>query len=272
MFPELKAESKEIQDKRYDHYNQKREEAIEKAIERREEIINLEEVSPEKSKEKNFFNSTKYSSNNTNNSNNQKFYLTQNKFYNGDRSQSVDKFNNSKNMNNVDSTLIKKEMEKLNLIKKQQVGEIRNLIDYEYFLNELRKKNRQKEILKEMKEERIRKERIKQQKLKEERMKQKEEERMEKKRKEEEELERKYKEQEEKKLENEKKEKLKKLKMEEELNKRKEESKIAAEELKQRMEKNLEEEMSIRIKKQEIMEAKESKRIKMLEMKRIKET
>ena len=41
--------------------------------------------------------------------------------------------------------MIKKELEKLELMKKQQLGEIKNLIDYEYALNETRKKNELKE-------------------------------------------------------------------------------------------------------------------------------
>ena len=51
--------------------------------------------------------------------------------------------NEDENNNNEvqQSGMIKKELEKLELIKKQQLGEIRNLIDYEYSLNETRKKN-----------------------------------------------------------------------------------------------------------------------------------
>ena len=45
------------------------------------------------------------------------------------------------------------ELEKLEMIKKQQLGEIKNLIDYEYALNETRKKNEQKEKEKNEKEE-----------------------------------------------------------------------------------------------------------------------
>ena len=43
------------------------------------------------------------------------------------------------------SGMIKKELEKLELMKKPQLGEIKNLIDYEYALNETRKKNELKE-------------------------------------------------------------------------------------------------------------------------------
>ena len=60
--------------------------------------------------------------------------MTQNKFHNN-RSLSFNKINinNIWNKSNIDSTMIRKEMEKLNLIKKQQIGEIKNIIDYEYF-------------------------------------------------------------------------------------------------------------------------------------------
>ena len=250
--PQLKAESQDIQDRRYEHYEQRRQKAIEDAIRKREEILNSFDNYTDKDRDKNIF--TKYSSNNN------RYFLTQNHFFNN-RSHSIDRFGfnknkNSKNNDNnkIDSTMIKKEMEKLKLIKKQQVGEIRNLIDYEYFLNEVKKRNEQKEIENQIKEERIKKEKLRQQKLKEERMKQKEEERIEKKRREEEEMNRKYQEQEEKRIQNEKKEKLKKEKLEKEMTKRKEEAKLAAQELRQRMEKNLEEEMNIRINKQRIME------------------
>ena len=57
--------------------------------------------------------------------------------------------------------MIKKELEKLELIKKQQLSEIKNLIDYEYALNETRKKNEQKEREKGEKEERMIKEKEK---------------------------------------------------------------------------------------------------------------
>jgi hypothetical protein len=63
------------------------------------------------------------------------------------------------------------------MIKKQQLGEIKNLIDYEYGLNETRKKNEKKEKEKQEKEEKMMKEKQRQQKLKEIRMKEQEEER-----------------------------------------------------------------------------------------------
>ena len=71
-------------------------------------------------------------------------------------------------------------------IKKQQLGEIKNLIDYEYALNETIKKIEQKEKEKKEKEEKMRKEKQRQQKLKEIRLKELEEERLAKLKKEEE--------------------------------------------------------------------------------------
>ena len=119
---------------------------------------------------------------------NDKRYHTQYKFNNFiARNRSFDV-----NGKDTHSTLVKKELEKLNMIKKHQIGEIRNLIEFEYFMNEIKKKNEQKEIEKEKKEDRLKKEKIRQQRIKEEKMKLKEEERIEKKKKEKEELNKKY--------------------------------------------------------------------------------
>ena len=143
MNPELINESKDIQKKRYNHFEEKRIQALEEAKKKREEIISQENNATQK--EKNFLNNTSYSLNNNKN----KLFRTQTKFYDTSTCRSLSKGNNRKN------SMIQKELEKLNLIKKQQIGEIRNMIDYEYFLNEERKKNKQKEIEKELKEERI---------------------------------------------------------------------------------------------------------------------
>ena len=116
MYPELKTKSKDIQVKRYNHYEEKRKQAIDEAIKKREEIMSQEHNIK---KEKTFYNKTKYSSN-TNNNNNINIYR------NNSRSHSIylmdTKIGNS--------TLIKRELEKLNLIKKKEIGEIKNLIDY----------------------------------------------------------------------------------------------------------------------------------------------
>ena len=39
------------------------------------------------------------------------------------------------------SEAVKKELEKLEMMKKQQLGEIKNIIDYAYKMKEFRKKN-----------------------------------------------------------------------------------------------------------------------------------
>ena len=161
--PELKQEKTEIQDKRYEHYEKRRQEAIDQARQIRTDIIAKENEMGEEGME---------------GGKTGKFSTTG--------------FKSSKNEENKkneaqQSGMIKKELEKLELIKKQQLGEIKNLIDYEYNLNETRKKNQQKEKEKEEKEEKMRKEKIKLQKLKEQKIKEKEEEKKEKQRKEEEE-------------------------------------------------------------------------------------
>ena len=132
--PELRPEKQEFQDKIYEHYEKKRQEAIDKARKKRAEIIKKEEEG-----ESSGGSGTKDSSGNKSTKNNEK----------NDAQQ---------------SGMIKKELEKLELIKKQQLGEIKNLIDYEYSLNETRKKNEQKDRENQEKEERLRKEKIKAQK------------------------------------------------------------------------------------------------------------
>ena len=127
--PELKQEKTEIQDKRYEHYERRRQEAIEQARQIRTEIIKKEESGQEGGEGGK---ASKYSTTG--------FKSTKNE-------------ENKKN-DVEQSGMIKKELEKLELIKKQQLSEIKNLIDYEYALNETRKKNEQKEREKGEKEER----------------------------------------------------------------------------------------------------------------------
>ena len=134
--PELKQEKQEVQDKRYEHYEKRRQEAIDQARQIRTEILKNENEEGGKT--------AKYSSS-------------------GFKTAKDD--DNKKN-EAQQSGMIKKELEKLELIKKQQLSEIKNLIDYEYGLNETRKRNEQKEKEKGEKEERMRKEKIRMQKLK----------------------------------------------------------------------------------------------------------
>ena len=120
--PELKQEKIEIQDKRYEHYEKRRQEAIDQARQIRAEILNKENSPDQGGAEGG--RTSQYSSSG--------FRSTKNE-------------ENKKNNEAQQSGMIKKELEKLELIKKQQLCEIKNLIDYEYSLNETRKKNEQKE-------------------------------------------------------------------------------------------------------------------------------
>ena len=135
--PELMQDSLDIQTKRYEHYEQRRQEAIDNARKIRSEIISKEKA-------------------------------------NGDNKNGK---NNQDEENTKQSGMINTELEKLEQLKKQQLGEIKNLIDYEYSLNETRKKNEQREKEKKEKELRIEKEKLKRQRIKEMEMKEKEEER-----------------------------------------------------------------------------------------------
>ena len=227
--PELKQEKQEIQDKRYEHYEKRRQEAIDQARQIRTDIINKENEKEGK------------------------------------------EVSDGKKNEAQQSGMIKKELEKLELIKKQQLGEIKNLIDYEYSLNETRKKNEQKEREKSEKEERMRKEKMRLQKLKEQKMKEKEEEKKEKQRKEEEETIRKYNEMERKKLQEQQEEEAKQKQMQKERQRKQEEAKKASDELRKKVEKYQEDLQNELKKKQEELEEKEMKRIKNMEERRRKE-
>ena len=235
--PELNQEKQEVIDKRYDHYEERRQEAIQQAREIRTKILKEEEQGEGSNPNR----TSKYSSSGFN------IHKTE------------------ENNQAMQSGMIKKELEKLEMIKKQQLGEIKNLIDYEYGLNETRKKNEQKEKEKKEKEEKMMKEKQRQQKLKEIRMKEQEEERKEKQRKEEEEAIKRYNEMEKKKIEEEKQEELKQKNMQKERQKKQEEAKKASEEVRKKVEKFQEEFQNELKKKQEELEEKELKRIKNME-------
>lgn len=115
--PELNQEKQEMIDKRYDHYEERRKEAIKQAREIRTKILKEEEEQKEGSNPNRV---SKYSTN-------------------GFKSTKKEENDQVK-----ESGMIKKELEKLEMIKKQQLGEIKNLIDYEYALNETRKKTNKK--------------------------------------------------------------------------------------------------------------------------------
>ena len=126
--PELNQEKQEIIDKRYDHYEERRQEAIKQAREIRTKILKEEQNGDSNPNKTSKYSSSGFKTNKT-----------------------------DENAQAKQSGMIQKELEKLEMIKKQQLGEIKNLIDYEYALNETRKKNEQKEREKNEKEEKIRK-------------------------------------------------------------------------------------------------------------------
>ena len=110
--PELKQASEEVQNKRYDHFNNRRLKSIEEARKVRKNIIDgVEESSDNSGEEK----------------------------------------KNSGEMGTQEE-IIQKELEKLELLKKQQIGEIKNMIEYEYNQREAYKKRKQKEKEREEKE------------------------------------------------------------------------------------------------------------------------
>ena len=74
-------------------------------------------------------------------------------------------FDNDDNLKENEN--IQKELEKLELYKKQQLDEIKNMIDYEYKLNETRKKKEKRDKENKEKEEQKKLEKMKLQKLKE---------------------------------------------------------------------------------------------------------
>lgn len=72
----------------------------------------------------------------------------------------------SQNSAEVTSTMIQSEKEKLNLLKKQQIGELKNIIEFEFKMEEIRRKNEYKMQQKEKRDEEIRRLRIEQSKEK----------------------------------------------------------------------------------------------------------
>ena len=215
--PELKAASNEVKNKHYEHYEQKRQDKIEEAKKRRDEIIKEEE---EKNPEADENTETKGSS-------------------------------KKKKKQENESTLIQKEKEKLEVMKKQQIGEIKNMIDFEYKMAELRKESEEKMKKQKEKELKLQKERLKLQKEKEEKLKKWENEKIEKQKKEEEELKKKLKENEEKQKKLEKEEKERKKKKDKELKQKKEEQEAHKQELRKKMEENQKTELEEKKKKQE---------------------
>lgn len=109
--PELKKASTEVQEKRYNHYEQRRIKSINEAKEMRQQL------------------------------------------YEDEQSKAENKNQEKEDKQGTQEEIIKKELEKLELIKKQQIGEIKNMIEYEYNQKEAYKKNKQKKKEREEKEQ-----------------------------------------------------------------------------------------------------------------------
>ena len=236
---ELKKEKQEIIDKRYEHYEKRRLDSIEAARQIRNAIIENSSTKTCNSK-----NSTKG-------------------FKKENEAQ--------KDPTILENEIIKKELEKLELLKKQQLSEIKNLIDYEYDINETRKKNEQKDKEKKEKDEKKRQEKMKLQKLKIKIRNEKEEEKKEKKKQEEKENLKKYIEQEKKNEKEKKQEEERQKKHLLEKLKKQEEQQKAFEEIREKIKLYKAVQLSERYIKKEKLIEKENKRKKMIEEKKKKD-
>ena len=117
--PELKVASFETQNKRYEHYNERRLKSIDAARKIRLDLIDSE-------MKKNEINEDSENSNN-------------------DSEEQDLKKEEIKNYKDTQEDIIKREYEKLELMKKQQLGEIKNMIEYEFKQKEAKKRTIQKE-------------------------------------------------------------------------------------------------------------------------------
>ena len=110
LHPELKIVPKDIQNKRYEHYNARRLKSIEEAKKLRVDLLDSEQKEKDKEKEK------------------EKEKETSRNFNTID----TDKSKNNIQVVQVQSSqdeILKKEQEKLLFIKKQVIGEIKNMIE-----------------------------------------------------------------------------------------------------------------------------------------------
>ena len=101
--PELKNVQKDLQERRYNHFEEKRKRFIEEAQKMRKQIIENKKSS------KKLLKSTSAA-----------YILEQG------------------------STMLKEERDKLNYLKNQQISELKNIIEYEFKLEEIKKKNEEK--------------------------------------------------------------------------------------------------------------------------------
>jgi hypothetical protein len=115
MYPDLRSLEKEIQENRFNHFEEKRIEKIKMAVEKRQEL--LSQKSSSKSKE----NSTHLS---------------------------------------IGQTAIKDEQKRLERIKNKQIWELQTMIDFEFAMEETKRRNEEKMRLQKEKEEKMKQEKI----------------------------------------------------------------------------------------------------------------
>ena len=99
--PELKNVQKDLQERRYNHFEEKRKKFLEEAQKKRKQIME-------------------------NKKNNKKLLKSTSAAY----------------ILEQGSTMLKEEREKLKYLKNQQISELKNIIEYEFKLEEIKKKNR----------------------------------------------------------------------------------------------------------------------------------
>ena len=103
--PELKNVQKDLQERRYNHFEEKRKKFLEEAQKKRKQIME-------------------------NKKNNKKLLKSTSAAY----------------ILEQGSTMLKEEREKLKYLKNQQISELKNIIEYEFKLEEIKKKNEEKRL------------------------------------------------------------------------------------------------------------------------------
>lgn len=124
--PELRGISPDLQERRYKHYDEKRRNRIETAIEKRRELIEFE-----------------------------------------NKNKKMIKSSSANYILEQGSTMLNNERQKLELLKNQQISELKNIIEFEFKLENVRKRNLEKQKMQEQKEEEQKQLRAKQQREKE---------------------------------------------------------------------------------------------------------
>ena len=129
MHPEVKALDKELQDNRFKHQEEKRVDRIKMAIDKRKELIQTGSAT-----------NSKINFNSKNN---------------------FDETNPIRDLNySPSSTAIREEQKRLERLKNKQIWELQSMIDFEFMMEETRRKNEEKIKLQKEKEEKIKNEKI----------------------------------------------------------------------------------------------------------------